>query len=311
MEKVLIVGISGGQGRLLARRLRERHSVVGLDRHAWPAKPPGLTFYEADLRKRAFEDVLRKEQPTAVVHLGLQRHFRDSDQDRHDVNVRGTRRLLDHCRTYGVRKLIVLSSSYVYGAFAENPYFMREEHPLSASRNYPEIRDLVEVDTMATAFTWQYPDIQTSVLRPVPTLGNTVTSSIGTYLSMRRVIVMTGFNPMVQFIHEDDLTEAIATALETGVRGVFNVVGPGEVPLRVAIRETGGSALPIPEPLARPLLARLHAAGLFAFPPSAVEYLKYPCTISGERFVEATHFRPLMGLKETFRSVRAGRATRR
>jgi UDP-glucose 4-epimerase len=303
-EKVLIVGISGGHGRLLARRLRERHEVVGVDREPWPAKPPGLAFYRADVRKRSFEDVLRKEQPTAVVHLGLQRHFRLSAASRYDHNVRGTRRLLDHCRTYGVRKLVVLSSSYVYGALSENPYFMDEEFPLSASRNYPEIRDLVEVDTLVTAFMWKYPDLQTAVLRPVPTLGRTVESSIGTYLRAARVIVMMGFNPMVQFIHEDDLIEAIASTLETGLRGIFNVVGPGEVPLRVAIRETGGRAFPLPEFVARPLLSRLHEAGLYPFPPGALDYLKYPCTISGERFREATGFRPLMSLKETFRSVR-------
>jgi len=304
LEKVLIVGISGGHGRLLARRLRERHEVAGVDREPWPAKPPGFTFYQADLRKRSFEDVLRKEQPSAVVHLGLQRHFRESGETRYDHNVRGTRRLLDHCHTYGVRKLVVLSSSYVYGALPENPYFMDEDFPLSASRNYPDIRDLVEVDTLATAFTWRHPDLQTSVLRPVPTLGHTVESSIGTYLSLPRIIVMMGFNPMVQFIHEDDLIEAIATALERGLRGVFNVVGPGEVPLHVAIRETGGHRLPLPEFAARPILARLHAAGLYPFPPGALDYLKYPCTISGRRFSEETGFRPLLSLKETFRAVR-------
>jgi UDP-glucose 4-epimerase len=304
VEKVLIVGISGGHGRLLARRLRERHGVAGVDREAWPTKPPGLSFYQADLRKRSFEDVLRKEQPTAVVHLGLERHFRESGGSRYDHNVRGTRRLLDHCRTYGVRKLVVLSSSYVYGALPENPYFMDEDYPLSASRNYPEIRDLVEVDTLATAFTWRHPDLQTSVLRPVPTLGRTIESSIGTYLRLRRVIVMMGFNPMVQFIHEDDLIEAIATALESGLRGVFNVVGPGEVPLHVAIRETGGRRLPLPEIVARPLVGRMHAAGLYPFPPGAIDYLKYPCTISGRRFSQEVGFRPLLSLKETFRSVR-------
>ena len=56
---------------------------------------------------------------------------------------------------------------------------------------------------------------------------------------------------------------------------MFNVVGPGEVPVRVAIRETGGKALSVPEPIARPLLTRMHATGLFPFPPGALEYLKY------------------------------------
>ena len=304
MEKVLIVGVARGQGRLLARRLSRDLRVVGVDVDDWERRPAGVPFYRTDVRSRAFEDALRKEQPDAVVHLGTVRHFRGPETQRFDANVRGTRKLLDHCRSHGVRKLVVLSTSYVYGALPDNPSFMTEDHPLLAGRNYPEIRDLVEVDSLATAFMWQYPDIHTSILRPVPTLGYYSENSIVNYLRQPRVVVMMGFNPMLQFMHEEDLAEAIALVLEKRLRGVYNVTGPGEVPLRTAIRETGGRPLPLPEPVARPLLARLFRLGLVRIPPGSIDYIKYPCTIAGERFAEATGFRPLFGLKESFRSLR-------
>ena len=304
MEKVLIVGVARGQGRLLARRLSRDLRVVGVDTDDWERRPAGVPFYRTDVRSRAFEDALRKEQPDAVVHLGTVRHFRGPETQRFDVNVRGTRKLLDLCRSHAVRKLVVLSTSYVYGALPENPSFMAEDHPLLAGRNYPEIRDLVEVDALATTFMWQYPDIHTSILRPVPTLGYYSENSIVNYLRQARVVVMMGFNPMLQFMHEEDLAEAIALALERRLRGVYNVTGPGEVPLRTAIRETGGRPLPLPEPVARPLLARLFRLGLVRIPPGSIDYIKYPCTIAGERFAEATGFRPLFGLKESFRSLR-------
>ena len=240
MEKVLIVGVARGQGRLLARRLSRDLRVVGVDVDDWERRPAGVPFYRTDVRSRAFEDALRKEQPDAVVHLGTVRHFRGPETQRFDANVRGTRKLLDLCRSHGVRKLVVLSTSYVYGALPDNPSFMTEDHPLLAGRNYPEIRDLVEVDSLATAFMWQYPDIHTSILRPVPTLGYYSENSIVNYLRQARVVVMMGFNPMLQFMHEEDLAEAIALVLEQRLRGVYNVTGPGEVPLRTAIRETGG-----------------------------------------------------------------------
>ena len=75
--------------------------------------------------------------PNALVHLGFIRHFRSSERERYDTNVRGTKQLLDHCIHHGVQKVVVISSSYVYGAFPENPYFMDEDSPLSASRSYP------------------------------------------------------------------------------------------------------------------------------------------------------------------------------
>lgn len=302
-EKALILGVAGGQGRLLARRLSRTFRVVGVDRVPWSRRPPETPFYQVDVRTREFEDIVRAERPDAIVHLGFIRDFRGTAAERYDTNVRGTKKLLDHCKTYGVGRLVVLSTSYVYGALPENPIFMDEEHPLSASRNYPEIRDLVELDTLATAFMWQYPEVRTSVLRPVPTLGYYVSNSMATYLRQRVVLVMMGFNPMLQFMHEEDLAEALAQTVERGLRGVYNVTGPGEVPLHVAIHETGGTPLALPEFVARPLLGRLFRFGLLNVPPGAIDYIKFPCTISGERFVQATGFRPLFGLREAFRSL--------
>ncbi len=303
MEKVLITGISGGQGRLLARRLREKFEVCGVDRVGWDGAPRGVTVHVVDIRKKKFEDVIRTEMPSAVVHLGFIRHFRSTEQERYDTNVRGTKQLLDHCINHGVQNLVVVSSSYVYGAFPENPYYLDEDSPLSASRSYPEIRDLVEVDTLASAYLWRYPHLRTCVLRPVNVLGMYVHSMIGQYLKQSRIPTVMGFDPMMQFIHEEDVSEAIALALEHGLQGVFNVTGPGEVPLHTAIRETGGRAVPVPEPLLRFAFDRAFRWGLQAIPPGALDYIKFPVTVSGERFVEATNFRPLFGLAEIFQSV--------
>jgi len=112
-----------------------------------------------------------------------------------------------------------------------------------------------------------------------------------------------GFDPMMQFIHEEDCAEAIALTVEHELQGVFNVTGPGEVPLHTAIREAGCTAIPLPELLLRPALAGLFDFGLFPYPPGALDFLKYPITVSGERFIDATSFRPAYSLGETLRSV--------
>ncbi len=305
MEKVLITGIAGGQGRLLTRRLNERFEVCGVDRVRWEGHPRGVRPYVVDLRKKKFEDVIRTERPACVVHMGFIQGFRTDQRERHDVNLTGTKHLLDHCIHNGVKSLVVLSSGYVYGAFPENPYYMDEDSPLSASRSYPEIRDHVEVDTLVTAFLWRYPQIRTCVLRPVNVLGYYAHSMISRYLRERRVPTVMGFDPIMQFIHEEDLSAAIERAVDHRLQGVFNITGPGEVPLRTAIREAGGEAWSIPEPILRPLFRRLFRMGLSGYPPGAIDFLKYPITLSGKRFADATGFQPLFGLKETLQSVRS------
>jgi UDP-glucose 4-epimerase len=303
-EKLLITGIAGGQGRLIAQRVRDYFQVAGVDRAPWEGSPPGVNMHVVDLRKRKFEDVFRTERPDAVVHLAFVRHFRAEPRVRHEVNVLGTKRVLEYAIAHGVKRVVVLSSSYVYGALPENPYYVNEEYPLNVSRTYPEVRDLAEVDGLATQFLWRHPEVVTAILRPVNTLGYYVHSAIGRYLRQRYVPTILGFNPMMQFIHEEDVAEAVALALQTGAHGVFNVAGPGAVPLKVAIRETGGTAVPFPEPLARAVFQRLFRLGLYHTPAGAMDFLKYPCTVDGRHFARATGFAPLFTLEDTFASVR-------
>src|SRR5213083_2457579 len=203
-EKLLITGIAGGQGRLIARRLADFFRIAGVDRQPWEGFPSNVSMHVVDLRKRKFEDVFRTERPDALVHHAFVRHFRSDPRVRHEVNVLGTKRVLEYAIAYGVKRVVVLSSSYVYGALPDNPFYLNEDLPLNVSRTYPEVRDLAEVDTLATAFLWRHPEVTTSILRPVNTLGYYTNSAIRRYLAARWVPTILGFNPMTQFIHEED-----------------------------------------------------------------------------------------------------------
>ena len=301
-ERVLIVGIGAGFGRVLARRLARDYSVVGVDRHRISAKLPDIPLYRVDPRKRGLEDVFRTERPKRVIHLGVARGFESDDALRHDLNVRGSQRILDHCVSYKVKQLIVLSTSYVYGALPDNPQFMTEEHPLGAARQFPEMRDFVSVDALSTSFMHQHPKLQVSVLRPVPVLGSTVSNLASRMMLAPRTLLPLGFSPMQQFLHEDDLTEALRLTLEQRLRGVYNIEGPGELPLRVAVREAGGRAVSIPDFLLRRL-----SEPLLGVPAGAVDFMRYPCTIDGSRFAKETGFEPAFDLKEIFRDARRAR----
>jgi len=307
MKKVLITGITGGQGRLLAAKLLRRprrYRVAGIDREPWKHHPEALTFHAVDVRKKSVEDVIRTESPDVIVHLAFIRHFGTHPALRHEVNVNGTRRLLEFAVSHGVKQFVVLSSSYVYGALPENPSYMDENYPLSASRTYPEVRDLTEVDMLATAFLWQYPKTVITILRPVNVLGPHVHSAIGRYLLHSYVLTILGFNPMLQFIHEEDVADAVTLVIDRQTRGIYNVVGPGAVPLSVAIDQTGGTAIPLPELVVRPTITALFRSGLYPFPPGAIDFIKYQCTLDGSRFQTATGFKPKYSLEQIFASVR-------
>jgi UDP-glucose 4-epimerase len=119
------------------------------------------------------------------------------------------------------------------------------------------------------------------------------------------VPTLLGFDPMVQVIHELDVVEAIACALRPAVRGIFNVTGPGELPLSAILKELDKRTLPFPHPVARPILSALWRFGASSFPVPELDFIRFVCMVDGERARRELGFRPRYTLKETIRAVLA------
>jgi UDP-glucose 4-epimerase len=221
----------------------------------------------------------------------------------HSFNVVGTQKVLDLCVRHGVRKVVLLSSANVYGPLPGNPNFLPEETPLMASAHFSEMADLIEVDMYAQSFMWKHPEVETVILRPVNIVGPTVRNAPSNYLRLERPVTVLGFDPMVQLIHEEDVCRALALALRAGVRGIYNVTGPGEVPLSAVLAELGRRPVPVPHFLVRLLVKRLFDARLSSFPPGEIDHIQYLCAVDGSRFVRDVGFTPRHSLRETIRSV--------
>jgi UDP-glucose 4-epimerase len=302
-HSVAITGIAGNLGRRLARVLHGETRLVGIDRRPFPDRPKDVEHHQLDIRKARVEDLFRKGAIEAIAHLGLKHDPREQAAEAHSFNVAGTQRLLDIAVRHGVRKVVLLSSANVYGPMPGNPNFLPEETPLLGAARLPGFRDLIEVDMYCQSFMWQHPEIETVILRPVNIIGPTVRNAPSNYLRLERPMTVLGFDPMVQVIHEEDVCRAIALALRPGVRGVYNVTGPGEVPLSAALRELGREPIPVPHFLARAVTRKLFEARLSDYPPGEVDYIQYLCAVDGSRFVRDTGWAPRHSLRETLRSV--------
>ena len=61
---------------------------------------------------------------------------------------------------------------------------------------------------------------------------------------------MLGFDPRLQFCHEDDATEVLLRAATESHPGVYNVAGDGVVYLSQCIRLSGRIPVSLPTPVA-------------------------------------------------------------
>ncbi len=299
---VLITGICGRLGKLLVRVLHRRERVAGVDRRPFDDRPKDVVHHRVDLRRKQTRDVFRKLRPRAVVHLGVMHDPRKSDREHHSWNVVAFQKLLDAIGTYRVPKLVVLSSANVYGPQPSNPIFLTEEAPLLGAQEFRSIRDLVELDMLAQSFFWKAPSVETVILRPCHILGR-VRNAPSNYLRVPRPMTLLGFDPMVQVIHERDVVRAIELALRPGVRGVFNLRGPGEVPLSRVLRILGRRPRPVPATVARAALERLWRYRIVSFPPPELDHIRYPCMVDDRRAREELGFRPRYDLEQTVRAV--------
>jgi UDP-glucose 4-epimerase len=286
--KVLIPGITGRLARSVATRLHGAgHQVLGIDRRPWPNAPKDIEVFQIDIRKRAAEEVFRKERPEAVIHMATVTHLTVRNEDRFRINLFGTRAVFDHCASYGAKRCIFVGRHTYYGAAADSSLYHGEEDPPFAMTTFPELADLVAADLYAGSALWRYPDLGTCVLRLCYTLGPSVSGTLAAFLKGQRVPMVLGFDPLFQFIHEDDAADAIVVALEKQLRGVYNVAGPQPMPLSNIIKAAGRMPVPVPELLLRAVFGHF---GLPQLPPGAVAHLKYPVVIDDSSFRAATGY---------------------
>ncbi len=303
--KILVTGASGAIARLVSSALSPKYECVGIDPRPCPSEThfPG-EFIIADYHSRKLDEVFRRHQFDAVLHLGRIRETQKySPQYRFQMNVVGTQKLLELCRGTGVRNLVILSTYHVYGAHRLNPLAIGESAPLRASQSFPELADAVEMDHAATHFMWRARDVRTTILRPVNVVGKHVRNAICSLLRSGVCPRIFGFDPLMQFIDEKDLARALILALENPVPGIFNVAGEGVVPLSHAIRHAQAVAIPVPPLVSTSLVRIIAEASGIPFPPYLLEYFKYPTVVSDDLFRKTFGYQPKVKTVQSLRNL--------
>jgi UDP-glucose 4-epimerase len=303
-RRILITGIGSQLGTALARRLEadpEVEYVAGLDTRRPRTELERTDFIEADIRSPTLLKLLPPTGVDTVVHNQIVRQPgpRVSGRTMHDINVIGSLQLLAACeKTPTIRSIVIRGSAGIYGAEPAAPQFFTEE----MSRLYPLRtrfqRDVGEIENYFETYSRRHPGVTCTMLRYQSTIGPSVDSQVTRYLSLPIVPTYMGFDPRLQFIHEQDAIDALVAAVKRPVRGAVNVAAEGTVGLTRMIRLAGKLSLPLVGPAFGPAVGAARRIGLFSFSPDFRRLLRYGRGVDVARLIDEVGFRPAYTMEE-------------
>lgn len=299
-RRVLITGVSQFWGGQLASRLEshpEIEEIVAVDTRGPGVELRRADVVRADIRHSLIGKLLRALRIDTVVHTALiVDPQRASGRVVHETNVIGTMNLLAACSAADspVRKLVVKTSTAIYGSEPDDPSFWSEAMTRRAPARDGFTRDLDEVEGYIRDFALRKPQAVTTQLRFASVLGPDHDTPFTRLFDLPAVPTIAGFDPRLQFIHEQDAVRALEHAVTNDRPGTFNVAGDGIVLLSQAINLLGKVDLPVlPFVGAELAMSILNRTLRINFPSHLVRLLQYG------RVVDTTALRERFGLVPT------------
>jgi UDP-glucose 4-epimerase len=299
-RRVLITGVGSHVGGTLARRLErdpEIEYVAGLDTRKPSVQLEQTEVIDADIRNPVLGKLIPQTGVDTVVHNQIVRQAGPGVSARamHDINVIGSLQLLAACeKSESIRTIVIRGSAGIYGAEPHAPQFFGEEMTRLFPLRTRFQRDVGEIENYFETYSRRHPQVTCTMLRYQPAIGPSVDTQITRYLSRAVVPTYMGFDPRLQFVHEDDAVEALCAAIKRPVRGAVNVAGPGTIGLTRMLRLAGKPTLPIASPVFGPLVQagkRLGLTGTFSDDFSRL--LRYGRAVDTTRLTEEVGFQPL------------------
>ncbi len=301
---ILVTGVASEWGKRVASQLalQPNYHVIGLDSDQPKQEIPKLDFIQADIRNPLLADLMKSEMVDTVVHLAITETQQPTEAS-FDLNVMGTMKVLGACSQALVRKVILKSSTVVYGARPDNSAFITEESTLRGSTSYGYARDLMEIESFCNGFRMQSPEIILTILRYPSIIGPTTDSPMTRFLKEMKAPILLGFDPMMQIIHENDVTDSMIHAVNQDVPGVYNVAADGILPLKKLIAVAGKIPLPVFHLFAYWGANLMSSGGLgrSTYIPIEPDYIRYPWVADTTRMQTELCFSPRYTAEEALR----------
>jgi len=304
-QVVLVTGVAGDLGRRFAAQLsgaQEIDRVIGIDVIPPRGDLAKADFVRADIRNPVIAKVIVRERVDTVVHTSVAATpaAAGGRTSMKELNVIGTMQLLAACQQApDLRKLVVKSSAAVYGASNRDPAMFTEGMNAKRLPSGGYAKDVTEVESYTRGFARRRPDVAVTTLRIANVIGPRIVSAMSGYFRMPVIPTVLGFNPRLQFVHEQDALDVLQHATVSETTGTFNIAGDGVITLAQAVRRLGRPSLPLPGFAVPAFGSAIRQTRVADFSPEQVAFLTFG------RGLDTTRMREMLGFEPGYTTAQA------
>ena len=286
---VVITGASGYIGTCLTHKLTRDNrirSIIGFDIKPFSTPTAKLQMIDQQMSSK-FSKTLAQKKADTLIHLGFTiQHGRNKDEATSN-NIRCLENALATCHYASIKHIIYLSSTTVYGPRIDNPELLSETDTLRPVKGFQYAHDKVAAEKKLKAFGAAHSQTMITTLRSPIVMGPSANNFITKALFKPLLIGINGFDPPMQFIHEEDLTNILSWFIHNPRSGIFNVAAPGSVKYSRLMGMSGKRFCWLPASLAYPLTNLswfLHLQN--DSNSTGLEFIRHPWVTSTHKFVD-------------------------
>ena len=303
-RRVLVTGLSTYWGSRLAQALESfEHieAIIGVDSRSPTRELERTEFVKVSNQHSLLQRIVRAAEIDTVIDTRLVvNSLMAPPRLAHENNVIGTMNILAACTGADspVRKFIFKSSTHYYGSEQDDPAFFTEEMRRPHPPHSVLERDIVEAEQAVSEFAERNRDVTVTVLRCANVLGPDVDTAFTRMFRLPLVPMVLGFDPRLQFVHEDDVVHALEHTAFHIAPGVYNVAADGVLALSEITGLLGKRPLPVLPPWGTGLVTGpLRRLG-FRIPDEVLNQLRFGRGVDN-RLLKATGFRYGYTTRET------------
>ena len=251
-RRVLVTGVNTFWGGRVCHALEQDpavETIVGLGTEEPQIELERTEYVRADQSYSILSRIVRATQVDTILHTFLVVDSTNmSGRQLHEINVIGTMNLLAAAGAAesSVRTLVVKSSGLVYGSNMRDPVWFREEMTRTEPPRNRVERSLLEVEGYLRDFAEDNPHVCVTLLRFSNVLGTDIVTQLSQALELPMTPCLAGFDPLMQFVEEDDVIRSVEFVMTHQVPGIYNVAGDGRLPWSEVASICGRRLFPLP-----------------------------------------------------------------